>query len=178
MDVTHPLLPDAEIKDTTFPQNVYISYPPQHIISQHFYLHLHNCQNLKTHTFLKLHLSTANKFFIKSAPTIFWQRHIHNTDSKIIIVQHILVSVYCSGYSEFSNLFEFKPLNFKKVIPLCIDCTSTAFSFLVVGKGSLLLFLEIYPCFLLLFSCNLSYFCKNEIVSLMFSLCIVTCLTV
>jgi len=44
MDVTHPRLLDAEGTGSTFPQNVCIYWPPQHIIPQDLNLHLHSCQ--------------------------------------------------------------------------------------------------------------------------------------
>jgi len=54
MVVTHPRLLDAEGAGSTFPQNVFTYWPPEHIIPQDFNLHLHSCQNLTPHTFLKL----------------------------------------------------------------------------------------------------------------------------
>jgi hypothetical protein len=44
---------------------------------------------------------------------------MHNIDNQIIIVQHILVSVYCTGYSEFCDLFVFTPFNLNEVI-ICV----------------------------------------------------------
>jgi len=54
MDVPHPKLLDAEGTGSTFPKNVCTYWPPKQSIPQHFNLHLHSCQNLTTHTFLKL----------------------------------------------------------------------------------------------------------------------------
>jgi hypothetical protein len=45
MDVTHPRLLDAEGTDSTFPQNVGVYWPPQHIITQDLNLRLHSCLN-------------------------------------------------------------------------------------------------------------------------------------
>jgi hypothetical protein len=56
---------DAEGTGSTFPQNVCIYWPPQHIIPQDLNLHLHSCQSLKTHTFPKcfnLHYQTCTNY--------------------------------------------------------------------------------------------------------------------